>query len=82
MRITLFDPKAPKKSTNLSLNSDLLRRVKKFRINLSRTLEQRLIEILLEGKRSQWRKENAEKIEEFNQRIGTTGVFSEGLRNF
>lgn len=42
----LFDVKAPKKPTNLSVNSDLLIKCKSMNINLSATLEQALSEKL------------------------------------
>ena len=48
MQATLFDPAAPKKSANLSINSDLLRLAKENHINLSQALEQRLDEVLRE----------------------------------
>ncbi len=38
----LYDSEAPKKATNLSLNSDLLKRSRELNINLSATLEQAL----------------------------------------
>ncbi len=82
MQINIFNPKAPKKSTNLSINSDLLQQAKKNSINLSRALEQRLIEMLLEEKRCKWRENNKEAIEAYNQRIEVSGVFSDELRNF
>lgn len=82
MRITIFNPKAPKKSTNLSINSDLLQQAKKLDINLSRALEQRLIEMLLEEKRRTWKETNKEGIEAYNQRIEASGVFSDNLRKF
>jgi antitoxin CcdA len=82
MPTTFYDAKAPKKSTNLSINSDLLRQARENRINLSKALEQRLVEILLEEKRRQWQKDNREAIAEYNRRIETYGVFSEGLRRF
>jgi antitoxin CcdA len=82
MQINIFNPKAPKKSTNLSINSDLLQQAKKININLSRALEQRLIEMLLEEKRSKWREVNKGGIEAYNKRIETSGVFSDNLRKF
>lgn len=82
MQINIFNPKAPKKSTNLSINSDLLQQAKKNNINLSRALEQRLIEMLLEEERCKWRENNKEAIEAYNQRIEVSGVFSDELRNF
>ena len=51
MNLNIFDQKAPKKPTNLSINSDLLMLAKKSGINLSRALEHRLAELLLEEKR-------------------------------
>jgi len=82
MRIDIFNPKAPKKSTNLSINSDLLSQAKQNNINLSRALEQRLVEMLLEENRCKWREENKEAIEAYNRRIEASGVFSENLRKF
>jgi antitoxin CcdA len=82
MQINVFNPKAPKKSTNLSINSDLLTQAKQNNINLSRALEQRLIEMLLEENRCKWREENKEAIEAYNRRIEVSGVFSDTLRNF
>ncbi len=82
MHINIFNPKAPKKSTNLSINSDLLAKAKQNNINLSRALEQRLIEMLLEENRSKWREENKEAIEAYNRRIEVSGVFSDNLRKF
>jgi antitoxin CcdA len=82
MHINIFNPKAPKKSTNLSINSDLLTQAKQNNINLSRALEQRLVEMLLEENRCKWREENKEAIEAYNRRIEVSGVFSDNLRNF
>lgn len=82
MQETLYNAHAPKKSTNLSINSDLLQKAKELRINLSKALEQRLIEMLIEEKRRRWREENQDAIEAYNRRIERDGVFSDGLRRF
>jgi antitoxin CcdA len=82
MQESLYNIHAPKKSTNLSINSDLLRKAKDHHINLSKALEQRLVELLLEEKRREWREENRDAIEAYNRRIETGGVFSDGLRRF
>ncbi|HAE38538.1 MAG TPA: acetoacetyl-CoA synthase [Candidatus Riflebacteria bacterium] len=81
MQVIIFDQKAPKKPTNLSINSDLLMLAKKSRINLSRALENCLAELLLAEKRHTWREENKEAIDQYNSHVAT-GVFSDGLRNF
>ena len=81
MNLNIFDQKAPKKPTNLSINSDLLMLAKKSGINLSRVLEHRLAELLLEEKRRKWKEDNREAIEQYNSHVAT-GVFSDGLRSF
>jgi antitoxin CcdA len=82
MQLNIFDANAPKKPTNLSINSDLLQQAKEHHINLSQALELRLAEILREEKRRKWQEENREAIEEYNRRIEARGVFSDGLRQF
>lgn len=82
MQIRIFDPNAPKKSTNLSINSDLLRQAKERRINISQALELRLAELLREEQGRRWKEENREAIEDYNRRIEAHGSFSDGLRRF
>jgi antitoxin CcdA len=82
MQNNFYDSTAPKKSTNLSINSDLLRQAKERHINLSQALELRLAELLREEKRRKWQEENREAIEAYNRRIEAVGVFSDGLRHF
>ncbi|MCK9201269.1 MAG: type II toxin-antitoxin system CcdA family antitoxin [Gallionella sp.] len=82
MTIAHFDTTAPKKATNLSINSDLLRQTKELNINLSQTVEDYLSELVREAKRKQWLAENAEAIAAYNERIERDGVFSDGLRRF
>jgi antitoxin CcdA len=82
MLTELFDQNAPKKSTNLSINSDLLRQAKELRINISQALEIRLAELLREENSLRWNEENREAIEDYNSRIEAHGAFSDGLRRF
>jgi antitoxin CcdA len=77
-----YDPEAPKKPTNLSINSDLLRQAKACHINLSQTLEQRLIELVRESHRQEWLVENQAALVEYNSRIENHGAFSDSLRRF
>ncbi len=77
-----FDTSAPKKATNLSINSDLLRQAKELHINLSQTVEAHLASLVRKAKEQQWRAENAEFIAAYNERIEKVGVFSDGLRRF
>ncbi|MFZ5775346.1 MAG: type II toxin-antitoxin system CcdA family antitoxin [Thermodesulfobacteriota bacterium] len=82
MQTELFDSSAPKKSTNLSINSDLLRLARESRINLSQALEQHLVELLRESQRRKWLAENHEAIDAYNSRIEQQGLFSDGVRRF
>lgn len=78
----VFNPAAPKKSANLSINADLLQQAKQLNINLSQTLEQHLAEIVRQAQRSQWLVENKDALDEYNCRIESRGTFSDGLRRF
>ena len=82
MKESIFDVTAPKKSANLSINSDLLKQAKRCNINLSQTLECYLAEFLREEKQREWIKNNREAVEIYNHRVRTQGVFSDGVRNF
>jgi len=77
-----YDVQATKKSTNLSINSDLLMKAKALDINLSSTLEQALNDILRKRAKELWLLENKEAIAAYNGHIAEDGVFSEGLRFF
>jgi antitoxin CcdA len=78
----LFNPKAPKKSANLTINSELLQRSKEFHINLSQALEQKLIELLYKKTKQQWFGQNKEALESYNRWVKKHGVFSEEMRKF
>jgi antitoxin CcdA len=78
----IFDTEAPKKPTNVSINSDLLTKAKKLKINLSATLEASLIEVVSAKQREIWKKENKAAIKAYNQMIEENGVFSDDLRHF
>lgn len=79
---TSYDVSAPKRPTNLSVNSDLLEQAKALNINLSRTLEESLENRIREEKRRKWLEENCEAIEAYNKRIEEHGCFSDGVRSF
>lgn len=79
---TTYDFSAPKKPTNVSVNGDLLRQARELHINLSRTLEERLVELVSARRREEWLAENRDAIEEFNRKVDRHGVFSDGLRSF
>ena len=66
MQSAALQPIQQKKTTNLSINSDLLRRARAHKINLYRTLEERLTEILKQEEREAWLIENADAINDYN----------------
>jgi len=77
-----YDPYAPKRAANLSVNGDLLSKAKDMNINLSATLEQGLAEALKSKQRERWLAENRAAIEAYNQHVEKHGVFSDGIRSF
>ncbi len=78
----VFDTQAPKKPTNVTINSDLLTEAKKLKINLSATLETSLIELVSTNKREPWKQQNKAAIEAYNQLVDENEVFSDELRSF
>ena len=79
---TLYDSNAPKKPTNLSINSDLLKKTKSLNINLSATLEQALKDILANKTAAQWRSDNKNAIAAYNKFVEENGLFGDEYRVF
>jgi antitoxin CcdA len=76
----LYNANAPKKPTNLTINSDLLSQAKEMKINLSATLESALADALKIRKQEQWKEDNREAINSYNEHISEYGLFSDGIR--
>ena len=76
------DLSAPKKATNLTVNSDLLAQAKALGINLSQVLEQSLIQEVKKRKAETWLRENQAAIQSYNQDVLGLGLFSDELRSF
>ena len=77
-----YNPQAPKRPANLSINGDLLSKAKELDINLPATLEMALTAALREKQRAQWLVENKTAIDAYNDHLENHGVFSDGLRSF
>ena len=71
---------APKKATNLSINSDLLRQAKEYGINLSATLEASLEALIRKEKEKRWLEENREAIEAYNEQVRKHGTIGQRVR--
>ncbi len=78
----LYDPNAPKKPTNLSLNSDLLAKSRKLDVNLSATLEQALKQKLAEDTAESWKNKNSAAIKAYNSFVEENGLFADEFRPF
>jgi antitoxin CcdA len=78
----IYNKDAKKRATNISINSDLLEKAKKYKINISANVEKTLEELIKQEEIKNWEKENQEAIESYNERIAKNGVFSDGLRSF
>lgn len=79
---TLYNQSAPKKATNLSINSDLLRKAWGMNINLSATLETALAEKLSQDESEKWKQENKMAMESYNEFVDKNGNFSDEFRVF
>ncbi|MBP9943198.1 MAG: type II toxin-antitoxin system CcdA family antitoxin [Desulfomicrobium sp.] len=83
MRMNLaYDNQAPKKPTNVSINSDLLAKAKVLKINLSAAFETALADIVATRQRELWKEENRAAIEAYNQLVDENGVSGDGMRSF
>ena len=78
----IYDETAPKKSANLSVNSDLLKKARRLNINLSATLERALMQQVKQAERESWLKENKEALNTLNDLADENGLFSDSYRKF
>jgi antitoxin CcdA len=80
--LALYDRSARKRATNLSVNSDLLEKARALDLNLSKALEEKLVEVLEEQRRRDWLRDNAAAIDAYNDRIEAEGSFGDRMRRF
>jgi len=78
----IYDENAAKKATNVTVNSDLLRKAKAYKINISKNFEAYLAEVVRKREEQQWLEENAEAIEAFNESVEKRGLFGDKYRRF
>jgi antitoxin CcdA len=76
----VFDAAAPKRPTNLSVNSDLLAKARHLNLNLSATLEHALADEVRKAERKQWLEINRDAIEEANRLVEEVGLFADSYR--
>jgi antitoxin CcdA len=75
-----YNRAAPKKSTNLSINSDLLSKARSLKLNLSATLEAALESEIKKTERKQWLETNKNAIDASNRLAEKNGLFSSSYR--
>jgi len=78
----IFDSNAPKKPTNLSINSQLLAEARHLKINLSAALEQALEKEVRAAQRNKWLAANKKGIEVCNELAEKHGLFADKHRIF
>ncbi len=71
-----------KRPINLSLNAKTLETAKALGMNLSQTVDQLLSEEVKRRYWAQWKDDNREAIEEYNERIAKEGLPLEKYRTF
>ncbi len=76
-----FD-KAPKKATNLSLNSKVLAMARELGMNLSQTVDGLLAEEVKRRYWEKWNEENKEAIAAYNARVAKEGIPLAKYRTF
>ena len=75
-------PKQRRKAVNLTVDQQLLSDARRHKLNLSKLLEDSLLDEIRRREQDDWRKKNQEAIDAYNERISRHGVFSDRLRRF
>ncbi|MDT0594875.1 type II toxin-antitoxin system CcdA family antitoxin [Glaciecola petra] len=78
----LYNVTAPRKATNLSLNSDLLAKARDLKVNLSATLEQALNDKLKSIEAEKWKTDNKAAIQVYNEFVQNNGCLGDEYREF
>lgn len=73
---------APKRPTNLSLNSKVLELAKELGINLSQTVDALLEQEVRRLQRERWSERNRAAIEAYNARIEREGTFAQQVQRW
>lgn len=68
-----------KKRVNLSIEDAVLTQARAYKLNLSRLLEEKINERLVEERRRKWLEENREAIDAYNRRVERDGPILQDL---
>ena len=73
---------AGKRRINLAISTKRLDKARHLKINLSRTLEERLVQLVREAEAQEWLGANRMAIDAYNSRVEREGVWNEKFRGF
>ncbi len=73
-------PDAPKKATNLSLNSKVLQAARDLGLNLSQTVDTLLAQEVRRLSMARWVAENQQTVDAYNRRVDERGLWNADLR--
>lgn len=71
-----------RRAVNVSVDPGLVAEARELGVPLSETFEEALRMRVIEARHDRWRRENADAIAEYHERVAQHGVFSDGLRRF
>lgn len=71
-----------KKSTNLSIRTDLIKIARADNINLSNMLEQSLLEYCRQKRQQDWIAENKKAFSDYNRLVEERGLYADDRRFF
>ena len=71
-----------KRAANVSIDGHILDLAKEMGINLSETLEARLLEMTREERERRWKIENRAFLESYDRYIEENGIFGEDMRTW
>jgi antitoxin CcdA len=69
-----YDPDAPKRATNVSLNETLLAEARELQINVSRAAERGVAQAIMEKRAELWLRENKASLESSNDYVEKRGL--------
>jgi antitoxin CcdA len=79
---TRYDPAAPKRATNVSLNESLLAEARELQINVSRAAERGVAQAILEKRAELWLVENKAALDSSNEYVEKHGLPLARYRQF
>jgi len=79
---TRYDPDAPKRATNVSLNESLLGEARELQINVSKAAERGLAQAVMEKRAELWLLENKAALDSSNEYVVKHGLPLARYRQF